>query len=558
MNYTLKIIPLVAVLGMLFPAAFAQSSSPPEAISDLIATPGNGQVVLTWTAPFDNGSTIKSYKIISWQTGTDVFTIYPNIASTTTQATASGLKNGVSFSFKVVAINAGGESPDSNIVSATPTDIPGAFVPDKITDLNAMRGDGKVNLTWTAPFNNGSPITSYKIYYWAIESDQINTKTVTGNAQGAQVTGLTNEVSYVFKVVAINSVGHGPDSNLVASTPSTSTTPSVPNKVRGITTTPSDGRVFLSWIQPSSNGSPITSYKVIVSEAGSSIYTTYPNLSTETKTTITGLQNGIKYNFKIAAINALGAGKESDAVSATPHQRVPIEITNLRASPGDGKVTLSWSITPGTVDMITGYWIREYKTGEPSFVTHTILDKSTQVTIPGLINGVPYGFSVLAVTADGVGPNSKIVYSAPIASKSPQGAPAKITDLKATSGNNQVRLAWTAPSDNGSPITGYNIQQFKRGDNFFTTIQKDTSTSVLLTGLTNGVIYDFKVIAKNSVGSSPESNTVSSTPGTLEQNISIPAWIKNNAKWWSEGSISDLEYVRAIEYLINQGIIKIK
>ena len=76
--------------------------------------------------------------------------------------------------------------------------------------------------------------------------------------------------------------------------------------------------------------------------------------------------------------------------------------------------------------------------------------------------------------------------------------------------------------------------------------------------MTNGVTYDFKVFAKNSVGQGPESNTVSITPGSLEQNYVIPSWVKNNAKWWSEGLISDMEYVKAIEYLINQGIIKLK
>jgi len=38
---------------------------------------------------------------------------------------------------------------------------------------------------------------------------------------------------------------------------------------------------------------------------------------------------------------------------------------------------------------------------------------------------------------------------------------------------------------------------------------------------------------------------------------SIPDWIKNNAKWWSEGSISETEYVKSLEYLITNGIIKI-
>ena len=37
----------------------------------------------------------------------------------------------------------------------------------------------------------------------------------------------------------------------------------------------------------------------------------------------------------------------------------------------------------------------------------------------------------------------------------------------------------------------------------------------------------------------------------------IPSWIKNNAKWWSEGQIGDSDFVKGIEYLISQGVMKI-
>lgn len=37
---------------------------------------------------------------------------------------------------------------------------------------------------------------------------------------------------------------------------------------------------------------------------------------------------------------------------------------------------------------------------------------------------------------------------------------------------------------------------------------------------------------------------------------SIPTWIKNNAKWWSEGKISESEYILALQYLVNQGILR--
>lgn len=41
------------------------------------------------------------------------------------------------------------------------------------------------------------------------------------------------------------------------------------------------------------------------------------------------------------------------------------------------------------------------------------------------------------------------------------------------------------------------------------------------------------------------------------EEIEIPSWIKNNAKWWADGTIYDNDFVSGIQYLINAGIIKI-
>jgi hypothetical protein len=49
---------------------------------------------------------------------------------------------------------------------------------------------------------------------------------------------------------------------------------------------------------------------------------------------------------------------------------------------------------------------------------------------------------------------------------------------------------------------------------------------------------------------------VPSTPPATQE-INIPSWIKNNAKWWSDGTIGDSDFVQGIQYLINQKIIKI-
>src|SRR5947209_20264539 len=37
----------------------------------------------------------------------------------------------------------------------------------------------------------------------------------------------------------------------------------------------------------------------------------------------------------------------------------------------------------------------------------------------------------------------------------------------------------------------------------------------------------------------------------------IPTWVKNNAKWWSEGQIGDDDFVKGIQYLMESGIMKI-
>lgn len=41
------------------------------------------------------------------------------------------------------------------------------------------------------------------------------------------------------------------------------------------------------------------------------------------------------------------------------------------------------------------------------------------------------------------------------------------------------------------------------------------------------------------------------------QNYNIPNWIKNNAKWWSDGQISDGDFVKGIEYLIDNGVMQV-
>ncbi|MFZ8908994.1 MAG: hypothetical protein ACO2YR_08765, partial [Nitrosopumilaceae archaeon] len=43
----------------------------------------------------------------------------------------------------------------------------------------------------------------------------------------------------------------------------------------------------------------------------------------------------------------------------------------------------------------------------------------------------------------------------------------------------------------------------------------------------------------------------------LAEETSVPDWVKNNALWWAEGKITEQEYLNAIQFLIEEGIITV-
>jgi Domain of unknown function (DUF1929)/Fibronectin type III domain/Glyoxal oxidase N-terminus len=100
--------------------------------------------------------------------------------------------------------------------SAPPT------APAAPTGVSASAGDSSALVTWTAPSNGGSPITSYTITPYIGSAAQPAT-TVTGSppATSGTVSGLANGTAYTFTVSAANAVGGGP-----ASAASNAVTPS--------------------------------------------------------------------------------------------------------------------------------------------------------------------------------------------------------------------------------------------------------------------------------------------------------------------------------------------
>jgi titin len=225
----------------------------PGAPTGLTAKPGNTQVTLSWAAPAsDGGSPVSGYNVFEGTTA-DLSRSAPVTNVTGTTVTLPALINGTTYFFEVAAVNTAGQGPLSTEMRAVPVTVPGAP-----TGLTATRGNTQVTLSWAAPASDGgSPVTGYDLYVGT-------TADLSGNAPVAKVTGtvitvtnLINGTRYYFGVTAVNPVGEGPPSNEVSAVPLT-----VPGAPTGLTATPGNSRVTLSWAGPTSGGAAISGYLI--------------------------------------------------------------------------------------------------------------------------------------------------------------------------------------------------------------------------------------------------------------------------------------------------------
>lgn len=91
------------------------------------------------------------------------------------------------------------------------TNLWSLFLPPAPTGLSTSIGDSEITLSWFAPIVlSQTPIIDYSIQYssnsgnsWTTFSDSISTAT------SRIVTGLTNNIDYIFRVAGINAIGTG-------------------------------------------------------------------------------------------------------------------------------------------------------------------------------------------------------------------------------------------------------------------------------------------------------------------------------------------------------------
>ena len=208
-------------------------------------------------------------------------------------------------------------------------------------------GNKQVTVSWGNPSGGGTPDT-YVVQYKKTSDPDSAFATFSTPSYGVNtetVTALTNGVNYSFRVAARNSDGTS------AYTPVRTATPTGPPEApTSLSATVASGSTTISFTAPTSNGgSAITNYQYSINDG--STWTAFSPTVVTSPVTISGLTNATTYPIRLRAINALGNGDSSTAISVTPG--VPFTITynsqGGSAISGDSTTTgASISTSPGT------------------------------------------------------------------------------------------------------------------------------------------------------------------------------------------------------------------
>ena len=136
-------------------------------------------------------------------------------------------------------------------------------------------------------------------------------------------------------------------------------------------------------------------------------------------------------------------------------------------------------------------------------------------TVNGLSTpGETYQFIVRAVNSVGVSTNS--AYYSIIAATVPY-PPTSFVRNNLLTTKSQVAFSWSVPTSNGgSVVKDYSVEMDDNNDGSFTLVASGiTATSYVQTGLSAGTSYNFRVKARNAVGSSSYSDVFTIVAATV-------------------------------------------
>ncbi|XP_035161511.1 fibronectin isoform X12 [Callithrix jacchus] len=403
--------------------------------------------------------------------------------SRNTFAEITGLSPGVTYYFKVFAVNHGRESKPLTAQQTTKLDAP--------TNLQFVNEtDSTVLVIWTRP---RARITGYRLTVGPTRGGQPKQYNVGPSASKYPLRNLQPGSEYTVSLVAVKGNQQSPKVTGVFSTlqPGNSIPPyntEVTETTIVITWTPAPRIGFKLGVRPSQGGE---APREVTSDSGSIV--------------VSGLTPGVEYVY---TIQVLRDGKERDApiVNKVVTPLSPPTNLHLESNPDTGVLTVSWerSTTPD----ITGYRITTTPTnGQQGYsLEEEVHADQSSCTFDNLSPGLEYNVSVYTVKDD----KESVPISDTIIPEVPQLTDLSFVDITDSS----IGLRWTPL--NSSTIIGYRITVVAAGEGIpiFEDFVDSSVGYYTVTGLEPGIDYDISVITLINGGES--------APTTLTQQTAVP------------------------------------
>ena len=367
---------------------------------NLSASPGNGQVTLSWDAADDNGSSIQRYEYRrkggSWST-------VSGGASARSQA-VTGLTNGTEYTFEVRAVNGVGAGMAAS-VSATPVQpnrTPSVSGPD---DPSGNENSTSSLGTYTASDPDGDTLT------WSLSGSNASSFELKGSGTSRTLhfrsaPNYETKSSYDVTVkVSDGSLSASVDVDVsvtnVEEAGSVSLSSTAPQVGTAITATLSDPDGSISnlrwrWLLFSASGTADETGEEVEGANGTGLTSTY---------TPTQVLAGRKLRARALYDDGHGTGKRAQSAKTNAVIGKPGKPGNLSASPGSiyTRVDLSWTAAAANGSSITDYQYQYLKSGTTSWSDWTSVGVVTSYTVSGLTSGASYDFRVRAVNGVGAG-----------------------------------------------------------------------------------------------------------------------------------------------------------